>query len=148
MRPKSIGQVRLTNRDANAELEIDPNYFSEPQDMQDMLLGAQKMQSILESQPLQESCKKMLYPVNKANIEQLEQDIRARADTQYHPVGTCKMGPDNDPLAVVDHQLKVRKLQGLRVVDASIMPKIITGNTNAPTIMIAEKAVDMILAER
>ena len=74
----------------------------------------------------------------------MAQDIRNRADTQYHPVGTCKMGPDSDPMAVVDAQLRVRGVQGLRVADASIMPTLIGGNTNAPSIMIGEKLADLL----
>jgi choline dehydrogenase-like flavoprotein len=74
----------------------------------------------------------------------MEADIRNRADTQYHPVGTCKMGPDSDLLAVVDTQLRVRDIEGLRVADASIMPTLLTGNTNAPVIMIGEKVSDLI----
>jgi choline dehydrogenase-like flavoprotein len=75
---------------------------------------------------------------------QIEQFIRDHADTVYHPVGTCRMGKSR--MDVVDHQLRVHGIQGLRVVDASIMPQVVSGNTNAPTIMIAEKAADMIKA--
>jgi choline dehydrogenase len=78
----------------------------------------------------------------------MEQDIRNRADTQYHPVGTCKMGPDSDPMAVVDAQLRVKGIAGLRVADASIMPTLIGGNTNAPSIMIGEKCAELIRTGR
>jgi len=80
------------------------------------------------------------------NAAAMAQDIRNRADTQYHPVGTCKMGPDSDPMAVVDAKLRVRGIDGLRVADASIMPTLIGGNTNAPSIMIGEKLADLLRA--
>ena len=82
------------------------------------------------------------YAAGTTDTEELKADIRARSDTQYHPVGTCKMG--HDPMAVVDDRLRVHGIEALRVVDASIMPNVVSGNTNAPTIMIAEKAFDLI----
>jgi choline dehydrogenase len=88
----------------------------------------------------------MLYPVNRNDPKQIEAFLRDHSDTEYHPIGTCKMGPASDPMAVVDSELRVHGLQGLRVVDASVMPCLTTGNTNAPTIMIGEKAADYIRA--
>jgi len=89
-----------------------------------------------------------ITPMQNINdVDSLIDDIRARADTQYHPVGTCKMGTAYDPDAVVDAQLKVHGIKGLRIADASIMPTIISGNTNAPCIMIGEKAAAMILSD-
>ena len=75
---------------------------------------------------------------------EIEQWIRARSETIYHPAGSCKMGPDSDPMAVVDNQCRVHGLEGLRVVDASVMPTLVGGNTNAPTIMIAERVAGFI----
>jgi choline dehydrogenase len=89
---------------------------------------------------------KMLYPLERNNIAQIEAFLRKNSDTEYHPIGTCKMGPSNDPMSVVDATLRVHGMQSLRVVDASIMPNQITGNTNAPSIMIGEKAAEMIRA--
>jgi choline dehydrogenase len=88
----------------------------------------------------------MIYPIDRNRIEDIRSFLRDHSDTEYHPVGTCKMGPASDPLAVVDGQLKVHGLQNLRVIDASVMPNLVTGNTNAPTIMIAEKGVDLLRA--
>jgi choline dehydrogenase len=145
LRPRSIGRVGLNSPDPRAAPLIDPRFFSDRGDMDLMLAGVQKMQAILEDEPLAPfRSERMLYPVQRGNLEQLEADIRNRADTQYHPGGSCKMGPASDPLAVVDERLRVRGIAGLRVADASIMPTMIGGNTNAPSIMIGEKAADMI----
>ncbi len=112
--------------------------------MNRLVKGLQKLLDIMESKQFDKVKGKMIYPLDRDNISQLKEYIRKNADTEYHPVGTCKMGPDSDPMAVVDDQLRLKGINNLRVVDASVMPTLITGNTNAPTIMIAEKAVDLI----
>lgn len=144
LRPDSIGEVKLNSSKPEDSMAIDPKFLENEKDMELIKTAAKKMQNILEGKPFDAIRGKMLYPVENGNDKQLEQDIRNRADTQYHPVGTCKMGTADDPLAVVDSQLKVHGIAGLRVVDASIMPKLVSGNTNAPAIMIGEKAADMI----
>ncbi len=147
LRPKSKGTVKLASNNINHAPLIDPNYFDHEDDMKLMLKGADKMQRILEGKPFDSIRRKMLYKVDLGDIKALEQDIRNRSDTQYHPVGTCKMAPSTDKLAVVDNELKVYGVQNLRVVDASIMPTLISGNTNAPAIMIGEKAAELIKSE-
>lgn len=146
LHPKSRGTVRLASSNPKDAPLIDPNFLDEKEDLDVLVKGLKKALDIMESKAFDKVKGKMIYPVDRNNVKQLEEFIRLRADTEYHPVGTCKMGPEEDPMAVVDHQLKVCGIEKLRVVDASIMPKLIAGNTNAPTIMIAEKAADMIKA--
>ncbi|WP_170582139.1 GMC family oxidoreductase [Ruegeria arenilitoris] len=146
LRPESRGTVSLHSADPFAAPAIDPAFLSDPRDLDTMIKGARMTREILEAPVLAQYRHKEMFGTDTAQTDaDWERHIRARADTIYHPVGTCKMGVDD--MAVVDPQLRVRGLQGLRVVDASVMPTLISGNTNAPTIMIAEKAADMILAD-
>ena len=142
LRPKSRGSVSIRSADAREAPLIDPRFLDHPDDLRVLKIGVKKQMRIIESAPLDPWRGRMLNPVSVDDDAAIEADIRARADTQYHPVGTCRMG--QDPLAVVDAQLRVHGVQGLRVADASIMPTLVSGNTNAPTIMIGEKAADLI----
>jgi choline dehydrogenase-like flavoprotein len=143
LQPKSRGRVTLASADPLAAPAIDPNFLAERDDVERLVRGFKLMRTILQQPALAELGGRELETSALAQTDaQIEDFIRNFGDTIYHPVGTCRMG--NGPLDVVDAQLRVRGLQGLRVVDASIMPRIVSGNTNAPTIMIAEKAADMI----
>ena len=128
---------------------IDPNFLADPDDTRRLVQGFKHMRTIL-SQPALAGYRGKELPAtaNAKTDAQIETVIRNYADTIYHPVGTCRMGPlagpQANPLNVVDSELRVHGMTGLRVVDASIMPRIVAGNTNAPVIMVAEKAADMI----
>jgi choline dehydrogenase-like flavoprotein len=144
LRPKSRGSLRLATKDPMAAPLIDPAFLKEADDMGKLVKGFKLMRQILQAPALAGYRGREAASAAAQTDEQIEQFIRERADTIYHPVGTCRMGPG--PMDVVDSQLRVHGLEALRVVDASIMPGVVSGNTNAPTIMIAEKAADMIRA--
>jgi len=146
LRPKSRGSVRLLNADPLSAPLVDPNFLGERDDVDRLIRGFKLMRSILLQPALSRFGARELPASARAHSDaQIEQFIRNHADTIYHPAGSCRMGPGGD-MDVVDAQLRVHGLQGLRVVDASIMPSLVGGNTNAPVIMIAEKAADMIKA--
>jgi choline dehydrogenase-like flavoprotein len=144
LRPKSRGSVRLASRDPSAAPLIDPNFLAHDDDVQELLAGVKAARNIMDSDPLVKHRDGEMYTGEARSDDEIVDWMRRRGDTIYHPVGTCRMGVDD--MAVVDPQLRVRGLERLRVVDASVMPTLIGGNTNAPTIMIAEKAADLILA--
>lgn len=146
LRPKSRGHVGLKGADPLLPPKIDPQFLSHPDDAELLLRGVKLGRRIMEAAPFRALQPQELYTGGIHEDAGLMAAIRARADTIYHPVGTCRMGAADDPNAVVDPQLRLRGLDGLWVVDASVMPTLIGGNTNAPTIMIAEKAADMIRA--
>ncbi|WP_169545931.1 GMC family oxidoreductase [Sneathiella aquimaris] len=145
LRPKSRGTVGLNNTNPLSAPRIDPKFLDHEDDVKTLLEGVKGMERILHAPAFDAYRGEPLYPVDLDDDESIIDAIRNKADTVYHPVGTCKMGTDD--MAVVDAGLKVRGLEGLRIADASIMPTLIGGNTNAPTIMIGEKASDMIKAD-
>ena len=147
LRPQSRGSVTLASADPLAAPRIDPNFFAEPDDMARMIRGFRLMRHILAQPALaQYGARELQRSAGAQSDGEIDAFIRSQADSIYHPVGTCRMG--NTSIDVVDAELRVRGIDRLRVVDASIMPCVVGGNTNAPVIMIAEKAADMIKAAR
>jgi choline dehydrogenase len=145
LRPQSRGEIRLASSDPLAPPIMDPNYLAAGYDLKILIDGLRKGREILAAPAFKPWLEEERIPGAAVQSDaELEDFIRASAETEYHPVGTCKMG--SDAMAVVDEALRVRGVERLRVIDASIMPTVVSGNTNAPVIMIAEKAADMILA--
>ncbi len=142
LRPASRGMVTLANANPLTPPRIDPAYLSAPQDLDTLVKGFRIARRIMDNSALAAARGRNLYPIDAGDEAAIRADIRARADTIYHPVGTCRMG--TDATAVLDLQLRVRGVEALRVIDASIMPRLIGGNTNAPCIMLAAKAADLI----
>jgi len=145
LRPKSRGSVTLASKNATDDPVIDLNLLSEAEDMNLLVAAVKRGRELLQGEALRKVSGAEITPGSACQSdEEIEAYIRENASHIYHPVGTCKMG--NDEMAVVDDNLCVHGIEGLRVIDASIMPSVVSGNTNAPTMMIAEKASDMILA--
>ncbi len=143
-RPISVGEIKLASPDTRVAPLIDPNYFSHPYDMETMVKGVQIALDIMNSRAFDRYRGKMLIRYDRDDPRQIEDTLRNHADTEYHVCGTCKMGPEHDPMAVVDAQLLVRGISGLRIADASVMPCVPSNNINAAVIMIGEKCADMI----
>ncbi|MGW4368213.1 GMC family oxidoreductase [Nocardia takedensis] len=142
---RSRGRMRLRSADPSWKPEIDPGYYADPQDMRATVAGMRRTLEITADSAFGRYLDRPYIPERLAGVtdDDLADHVRAWAQTLFHPVGTCAMGVDDN--AVVDPTLRVNGVEGLRVVDASVMPEIVRGNTNAPTVMIAEKAADLIL---
>jgi choline dehydrogenase len=146
LRPESRGSLKIKSADPSVPPAIRINYLATETDRAAFIDGMRILRKILAAPALKPYCTEEVYPgATVTSDEALLDFCRKTGSTVYHPTSTCRMG--SDPLAVVDQRLKVRGIEGLRVVDASVMPDLMSGNTNAPTIMIAEKASDMILED-
>ena len=145
LRPESRGSVTLASADPRAAPRIDPNFLDDERDIATLLAGVKLQRRILEAPPLSDYAGRDRHMAGVHDDDAMIAIIRDRADTVYHPVGTCRMGADAD--AVVDPRLRVRGIEALYVADASVMPKIVSGNTNAPSIMIGERCADFVRAD-
>ena len=148
LRPESRGRVGLSSADPMADPAIFANYLATDEDRRALREGTKMVRDVAEGAPLKDIRGVEVEPgAGVVSDTDIDAWIRRSAETIYHPVGTCRMGVAGDAMAVVDGELKVQGLAGLRVIDASVMPTLVGGNTNAPTIMIAEKAADLILGK-
>jgi choline dehydrogenase len=148
LRPTSTGHVRITTPYFNIPAAISPRYLTTAEDRRVAIDSIRMARHIVAAEPLRRYHPKEFRPGAELNTDaELEQAAGDIGTTIFHPVGTAKMGTHDDRMAVVDERLRVRGVVGLRVVDASVMPRITSGNTNSPTMMIAEKGSEMILQD-
>jgi choline dehydrogenase-like flavoprotein len=149
MRPKSRGRLSLRSNNPDDSLLFEANALDSEEDMDTLRRGVRLAMEIYDQAPLREMVGDVVWPGKDVSIAKgsnsLDEAIRSQARTIFHPSGTCRMG--GDEYSVVDPQLKVRGISGLRIADCSVMPAITSGNTNAPTMMIADRCADFILAE-
>ncbi|MCF1711124.1 GMC family oxidoreductase N-terminal domain-containing protein [Tabrizicola sp. J26] len=147
LRPGSKGSVRLNSADPRQQPLVDPNYFEDPEDLRLSIGGVRQARRILAQEPIRRMIDREIFPgPEKDTDEALAEHAKRFVKTVYHPVGTVRMGRDNDPLAVVTPDLRLKGVDGLRVADASVMPTIISGNTNSTTLVIADRAVSFMLS--
>lgn len=149
LRPKSRGVVELTSPDAAVPVRFDGGFLSEQADVETLMRGVQLARKILRAPSLSRLISEELSPSSALDLStaDLESYVRSRAKTVYHPAGTCRMGSSAEASTVVAPDLKVRGIEGLRVCDASVIPNLVSGNTNAPVVMIAERCADFMLAQ-
>ncbi|NQV82114.1 MAG: GMC family oxidoreductase N-terminal domain-containing protein [Alphaproteobacteria bacterium] len=149
VRPKARGTVRLRSSNPADMPVVDPKFLGHPDDLKTSIEGVKISREIFEQASLQKYIRKIHFPGDTVKTQaDYEAYARQYGRTSYHPTCTCKMGADSDPMAVVDPQLRVRGVDGLRICDSSVMPSLVGSNTNAPTIMIGEKAADLIRGNR
>ena len=149
LRPGSRGSVRLASNSAEDQPLVDTNYFEDPEDLRLSIGGLRQARRILASKPMADLIEREIFPgPGKDSDEELADHAKRFVKTVYHPVGTARMGKDDDPQAVLTPDLRVKGVEGLRVADASAMPTIISGNTNSATLALAERAAAMVLADR
>jgi choline dehydrogenase-like flavoprotein len=145
LKPRSRGAVKLASADPGAAPLIDPQYLTHADDIRRMIAGVKRAREIFRSAEFDRIRGKELHSADAGSDEDWQARIRSRADTLYHPVGTCRMGNGKDRFDVVGADLKVYGVEGLRVADASVMPEIVSANTNAGSMMIGWKAADLIM---
>jgi choline dehydrogenase len=146
LRPASRGTITLASADPRAKPLIHARYLTAPEDVATLIAAVRLTREIGAARAFDAYRGPEIHPGEERRTDEaILESIRRKAETIYHPVGTCRMGADSDPTAVVDPELRVRGVEGLRVVDASVMPTLVSGNTNAPTIMIAERAAALMI---